>query len=126
MKVLNIVESAYRATLEEQDDTVIWLTHALRGAGAQVDVLLLGNSVNYAVHGQDASGLEFGRWKQTQPPQLERDLTSLIEKGAAVYVLAESLVERGLREAELVKGVEPVRLCDVSALLPRYARVWFW
>src|SRR5512144_776010 len=70
MKVLQVVDTAYRATLEEQDDTIIWLTHAMRGAQAELDLLLSGNAVNYALVGQDASGLAFGEWRQTQPPRL--------------------------------------------------------
>ena len=84
MKVLNIVDTAYRATLEEQDDTIVWIVAAMRtNANAPVDLLLRGNAVNYAVRGQDASGLSFGDQRQTQPPQLAKDLEKVKEKGEA-------------------------------------------
>ena len=60
MKTLQIIRSAYRCTIEEQDDTA---------------VLLRGAAVNYAVTGQDASGLAFGGVAQTCPPRIDRDVT---------------------------------------------------
>ena len=96
-KVLQVIETAYRGTLEEQDDTVLWLTHAMRGAGLHTDVLLRGNATNYPVKAQDASGLEFGGRKQTQPPRIADDVAKLIERGANVYVVTEDLDRRGSR-----------------------------
>ncbi len=126
MKALHIVESAYRATIEEQDDTIVWLTQAMRGAGATVDLLLRGNAVNYAVRGQDARGLEFGAWKQTEPPRIERDLASLIAKGGSVCALGDDLEQRGLDSAELVEGVRPLPMPMLPTFLAGYDRVWNW
>ena len=126
MKVLNIVESAYRATIEEQDDTIVWLTHAMKGAGADLAVLLRGNAVNYGVRAQDAAGLAFGQWRQTQPPRLADDVASLIGKGVGVYVLAEDLEDRGVAPDELVDGIERVERDGLPGLLGRYDQVWHW
>lgn len=126
MKVLNIVEAAYRGTLEEQDDTIIWLTHALKGANATVDVLLRGNAVNYAVRAQDASGLKFGDQAQTQPPQIADDLAKLKAKGAKIFVVEDALRERGIDKAELIDGLESIPRQSVARLYADYDQVWQW
>lgn len=126
MRALNIIETAYRATLEEQDDTIVWLSHALRGAGADLAVMLRGNAVNYGVPGQDASGLAFGADRQTHPPRLAEDLTALIAKGVAVYVVAEDVVDRGLAVDDLIDGLTPIARRDVAPLFGEFDQVWHW
>src|ERR1700682_5713796 len=127
MNVLNIVDTAYRATLEEQDDTIVWITAAMRGnAKATVDLLLRGNAVNYAVMAQDASGLSFGGERQTQPPELAKDLERLKEKGARIFAVRDALRERGIEEGELVAGVELVARDGLAKLFGEYDQIWHW
>jgi sulfur relay (sulfurtransferase) DsrF/TusC family protein len=126
MRILNIVETGYRATLEEQDDTVIWLTHAMKGAGADLSVLLRGNAVNYAVKGQDPSGLSFGNMKQTQPPELAEDVAKLIAKGVDVFVVIDDLAERGIVHTDLIGKLKQVSRAGVAKLLDEYDQTWHW
>lgn len=125
-KILQIVDSAYRGTLEEQDDTVVWLCHMMKGAGADLDVLLTGNAVNYAVKGQDASGLSFGQRRQTQPPRLDDDLAKLIAKQVEVHVVADDLAERGLETSHLIPGLKMVPRAKVAGMFASYDQVWRW
>jgi len=126
MRALNIVETAYRATLEEQDDTIVWLSHAMLGAGAELGVMLRGNAVNYAVRAQDPSGLAFGDLRQTQPPELAEDLAKLIAKQTQVYIVEEDLAERGIAVDELVPGLTPIASGRVAALMDDFDQVWHW
>ena len=125
-KILQVVETAYRATLEEQDDTVVWLAHAMKGAGANLDVLLRGNAVNYTAQGQDASGLAFGDRKQTQPPQVAKDVASLLEKGVKVFVVEDDVAERGLDRSKLIPGPALVSRADLPKLFGAYDQIWHW
>jgi sulfur transfer complex TusBCD TusB component (DsrH family) len=124
--ILSILETAYRATLEEQDDTVVWLTHAMRAAGADLTLVLRGNAVSYAVAGQDASGLAFGDRRQTNPPRLEEDVAKLASKGVAVLVVAEDLAARGIERADLVGGVDLISHRAVAKLAGSFDQVWHW
>lgn len=126
MKALQIIEAAYRGTLEEQDDTIIWLSHSMRDAGAELSVLLTGNAVSYALKGQDASGLRFGAWTQTNPPRIGNELEKLIGKGVEVYAVRDDLDRRGLGEAATVVGIKIVARGEIPDLLEEHDRVWHW
>ena len=126
MKTLSIVESAYRATIEEQDDTIVWIHGAMKGAGADLALLLRGNAVNYLVQRQDAQGLAFGDWRQTQPPRIASDLAALAAKGVEVCYVAEDVAERGIERNELINSAQPVARGAVAELIGRYDRVWYW
>jgi intracellular sulfur oxidation DsrE/DsrF family protein len=125
-RILSILETAYRATLEEQDDPVVWLTHAMHAAGADLTVVLRGNAVSYAVAGQDASGLAFGDRRQTNPPRLDADVAKLASKGVRVLAIGDDLAVRGLRREDLVEGVEVVPHGALATLVGSFDQVWHW
>jgi sulfur transfer complex TusBCD TusB component (DsrH family) len=126
-KTLNIVESAYRAVMEEQDDTILWLLAAMQGAGADHAVVLRGNAVNYAVAGQNAPGLTIGGWQQTQAPRMDNDVLDLItNRNIPVYVIEEDLAARGIARSELVPRVELLSVKTLPQRIAEYEIVSHW
>ena len=126
MKVLQIINCAYRATTEEQDDTIVWITHAMKGAGAELDVLLSGDAVNYSVAAQNSEGLSFGDWQQTQPPRLARDIEGLVGKGVEVYLVDEDVRDRGLNDSQMIEGLQRIPRADLPTLYETYDKLWQW
>ena len=126
MKTLQVVETAYRATVEEQDDTIVWLTHAMAGAGGQFGMLLSGNAVCYAAGGHRAPALTIGEWQQSHAPDLAADVAALGAKGVPLYAVEEDLEERGLRDAKLVDSIKLVPRAELPQLFEEYPRIWKW
>ena len=125
-KILSIVERAYHGTIEEQDDTILWMSHMMKNAGADISILLRGNAVNYGVMGQDASGLSFGGVTLDVPPTLDQDVVNLITDQVPTYVVQEDLEDRGIRREELVEGLRLISRKEVAGLYESHDSIWHW
>ena len=125
-RYLSIVENAYRATVEEQDDTAVWFTHTMRNAGADVGMLLRGDAVNYVLRGQDATGLRFGVREVRVAPEIDKDILAMVQKKVPVYVVSEDLSERGIPEGDVMPGIERVSRSHLAILFSEYDRVFHW
>ena len=125
-KILSVVERAYHGTIEEQDDTILWLSHMIKNAGGDISILLRGNAVNYGVMGQDASGLQFGDVALTVPPTLDTDVVNLISAGVPTYVVREDLDDRGIGTEELAAGLSLVGRGELADLFDSHDAIWHW
>ena len=126
MTILSVVEQAYRATVEEQDDTILWMSHMLKNAGAPLNVLLRSNAVNYAAKGQDASGLTIGGIALAVPPTIEHDVEELIKAGVEVYAVKEDLAALGIQQGDVISGVKLVGKSEVASIFDKHDTVWYW
>ena len=88
--------------------------------------LLRANAVSYAIKGQDASGLAFGDIKMTRPPEIDKDVERMIDKGVPVYLVQEDAEDRGLSNGNLIAGIKKISRSGLPALFNQHDQIWHW
>jgi sulfur relay (sulfurtransferase) DsrF/TusC family protein len=126
MKILQIVEQAFRTVVEEQDDTILWLSQSMREAGADLSVLLAGHAAYYAVQQKRQPYLSIGDWYQSEPAELHLDIERLLSKSVPIYVIKEELTERGLGELPLHAGIQAIGRDGLVQIYEQADQVWQW
>jgi hypothetical protein len=122
MKVLNVISSAYRAVSEEQDDTIVWLSHALLNAGAGLAVLLSGTAVFYVLPASAADPISIGGRTQKNAPDVHGEVARLAEK-AKVYVVREDMEARNVAADGRFRLVSR---SELPALFMAHDQLWHW
>ena len=70
--------------------------------------------------------LSFGDRTQKNAPHIAEDVSGLIGKGIAVYIIDEDIAERGIADADLIDGLKRVKRADVPKLFDDYDHIWSW
>ncbi|MAT92230.1 MAG: hypothetical protein CME59_06485 [Halioglobus sp.] len=126
MKVLQVIEQAFRATGEEQDDTIVWLSRSMRGAGADLHILLTSHAVSYALAKAGSPALSFGDWRQAHPADIRNDIRELLASGVEITVVQDDLEERGLGAKQCLQGIRQICRDEIATLYDSVDQVWQW
>ena len=123
--ILSVLSHTEYGNLEDSDIGLFASAFA-PATGNQMTILLSEDAVNYAVRGQNGTGIKIAGGTVQPGFLIETDLQSLQDSKIPVYALREDVAERGLTEDELVKGVKLMPRSEPGKFVDQFDSVWNW
>lgn len=124
-KILSVLSHTEYGNLEDSDIGLFASAFA-PVTGNQMTILLTADAVNYAVRGQDGTGIKIAGGTVQPGFLIETDLQSVQDSKIPVYAFQEDLDERGLAPGDIIKGVQLVSRREYGKLVDQFDTVWNW
>lgn len=123
--ILSVLSHTEYGNLEDSDIGLFASAFA-PVANQNLTLLLREDAVNYAVRGQDGSGIKIAGTPVQPGFMIETDLKALQHTKIPVYVVREDLEERGLKQDDLIPGVQLMSKNELGRFVDRFDTVWNW
>ena len=123
--ILSVLSHTEYGNLEDSDIGLFASAFA-PATGNQMTILLSEDAVNYALRGQDGTGIKIAGGTVQPGFLIETDIQSVQDSKIPVYALREDLEERGIAEGDLVKGVKLLRRNELGKFVDQFDSVWNW
>ncbi|MBI2152823.1 MAG: DsrE family protein [Candidatus Rokubacteria bacterium] len=124
-KILSVLAHTEYGNLEDSDIGLFASAFA-SVAGQPLTLLLRGDAVNYAVRGQDGTGIRIAGTLVQPGFLIETDLKSVHQANIPVYAVREDLEERGIKKDELTEGVQLLSGKEMGKFVDQFDTVWNW
>jgi sulfur relay (sulfurtransferase) DsrF/TusC family protein len=124
-KILSVLSHTEYGNLEDSDIGLFASAFAPVTSN-QMTLLLSEDAVNYAVRGQDGTGIKIAGGIVQPGFLIETDLQSLQDSKIPVYAVKDDLEERGLSERDLISGVKILRKDEFGKFVDQFDTVWNW
>jgi sulfur transfer complex TusBCD TusB component (DsrH family) len=124
-KILSVLSHTEYGNLEDSDIGLFASAFA-PVTGSQMTMLLTEDAVNYAVRGQDGTGIKIAGGTVQPGFLIETDLKSVQEAKIPVYAFKEDLDQRGISPGELIPGVKLMSRQEFGKLVDQFDTVWNW
>jgi sulfur relay (sulfurtransferase) DsrF/TusC family protein len=123
--ILSVLSHTEYGNLEDSDIGLFASAFA-PVANQHLTLLLREDAVNYAVRGQDGSGIKVAGTVVQPGFMIETDLKAVQQTKIPVFVIREALEERGIKPEELIPGVQLLSNNEFGKFVDRFDTVWNW